>query len=406
MVGVSARADPPTRPSARTSARPAAALPWPRWRFVHRWCGVLFGAWFALVGLTGAALVWRDALDAWLNPRLFTPQATGPALGVAEVLDRARGELGLGRVERIRPPAPGGVYRLQVRASAGRVESGRLEAFVDPASGALLGTRSLERRSLAPPDLLRTVYDFHRNLLLGEAGSNAVGLAGALLMASAASGLVLAWPRSRERWRKALRVAWRSSGTRVAFDLHRCTGLLLGAVLLLATLTGATLVYLNYVRDLVGLVSRVEPIPVLPFRTQAATQEPLGLDTLLAHVLASHPGQQLAELRLSERGLTGVQVHLRAAGDVHRLGDTIVWLHPYTGETLAERSSRRRSAGEQLMHWLQPLHVGSAFGTPGLVLMCAGGLAPLLLAGTGWWLWWRKRPGERRARQRATQRSR
>jgi len=370
---------------------------------------VALGLWFALVGLSGALLVWREEVDAALNPSLFTARDSGPALDADVIAEQARARHMLGRAERIRPPeAPGAVYRLQIRAAPSRVEAGRLEAFIDPASGALLGVRSLEKLSLAPPHAMRTLYEFHRNILLGEPGSNFVGIAGFLLMSSALTGAVLAWPRQWRRlarWRALFAVSWRASVTRVLFDLHRAGGALIAAVLLLTTATGATLVYLNYVRDVVGRLSRVEPIPVLPFRAGKVDEEPLTLAQLATRVQGAFPGQRIAEIRLPERGLTGVLFQLRGAGDVHPLGDTIAWLHPVSGELLAERSGRTRSAGESFMHWLLPLHVGSAFGTPGLVVMCAAGIAPLLLVGSGLWVWWRKRPGERLARQRAASRA-
>lgn len=344
----------------------------------------------ALVGITGALLVWRDELDAALNPDLFQ-RLTGPTpLPLGELLERLRADTSIGRIERVRlPKQAGDPLRLQVRTGASRVESGRLEVFVDPSTAAVLGLRPLQGWSLAPPHAMRTLYEFHRNLLLGEPGSNAVGLAGALLLTSAASGLLLAWPRGR-RWRQALRVSWRANAARVALDLHRVAGLAVAGLLLLAAGTGLALVYPIYVRDLVGLVSRVQPVPVLPFRTGLPQDEPLSLDELAGRVAAAYPRHRLTEVRLSERGLTGVMFQLHAAGDVHALGDTIAWWHPYSGELLAERNPRRRSAGESLLHWLLPLHVGSAGGTPHRVAVAIAGVAPSLLAVTGTWVWWRK----------------
>lgn len=398
---------------------PGGARPFPRLATLHRWLGVGLGLWFALVGLTGALLVWRDDVDAWLNPALFTPRVTGPWLEPGQIAELARTQHNLGRVERIRLPDPpaggshvaggshrGGVYRLQVRTALSRVESGRIEAFIDAAGGDLLGTRSLERLAVSRADAMRALYEFHRNILLGEPGSNFVGIAGFLLMASAITGAVMTWPRSRARLRRLLAIQWRANVTRLLFDVHRVSGTVIAVVLLLTTCTGATLVYLNYVREMVGWISRVEPIPVLPFRQGAADAEPLSLQALVGRVAATFPAHRVTEVRLSERGLTGTLFQLRAAGDVHRLGDTIVWMHPVSGELLAERSGRTRSAGESFMHWLLPLHVGSAFGTPGLVAMFAAGLAPLLLVATGLWVWWRKRPGERLARERAEERTR
>lgn len=43
------------------------------------------------------------------------------------------------------------------------------------------------------------------------------------------------------------------------------------------------------------------------------------------------------------------------------------------------------------MHWLFPLHSGTAFGTAGKIAMCVTGLAMLLMFPTGLWVWMRKR---------------
>jgi uncharacterized iron-regulated membrane protein len=91
----------------------------------------------------------------------------------------------------------------------------------------------------------------------------------------------------------------------------------------------------------------------------------------------------------------GYLVYLRRDDDIHRQGDTLVWVHPTSGEILLERSSRNRSSGESFMHWLFPLHSGTAFGLPGRIAMCVTGGAPFVLVMTGLWVWSRKRRSER-----------
>jgi len=374
-----------------------------KWFSVHRWLGLALGLWFALVGLTGAILVYEEPLDAWLNPDLLTARAGGAALTPDAIVARAGAE-GLGHVERLRiPQAQREVYRLLVRTHpTRRIGNPRLEAMFDPASGALLGTRSAEKLAPSPRYALQTVYEFHRNVLLGETGSNIVGVAGFLLLVSAATGIVLAAPRNRSGWARLLAVNFRASATRVAFDLHRALGALVALLLLLATATGVTLVYTNYVRDLVNLVSRVQTFPVIPFHP--SSEERLPLDRMLAEVRRAFPQQQVTEIRIPFGQMSGVQFYLRGPGDEFRLGDTLVWVHPASGEILVERSDRTRSGGETFMHWLYPLHSGTAFGAPGMAAMFAAGLAPLLLVATGLWVWLRKRRGERIAAANAAQR--
>jgi uncharacterized iron-regulated membrane protein len=391
-----------TAAAAATAARKHAL-----WRTLHRWLGILLGAWFALVGLTGAVLVFEDPVDAWLNPALLTTHRRGPQLPPELIVERAVDEHDLGRVERIRlPQAAGEVYRLTLRVSPSRrVGSQRIEAMFDPVNGALLGTRKVEELGLASPYLLKTLYEFHRSVLLGTAGSNIVGIAGFLLLASAISGSVAAWPRKRAAWKRLVWVNPRASVTRIVFDVHRSFGAAVLALLLLSTLTGATLVYLNYVRELVSLFSEVAPFPVVPWRG-GAEAEPKSFGDIVAAVHAAYPERAITEIHGPPRQTGGYLFYLRAPGDEHRLGDTILWVHPVTAEILVERSDRTRTAGEAVMHWLFPLHSGTAFGRIGMIVMCATGLAPLLLVASGLWVWLRKRRGEKISRERQRLRAR
>ena len=167
-------------PSTRSLATSRSTRP--GWKTLHRWLGLSLGTWFALVGLSGAILVFEDAIDAWLNPALLTSASHGPLLGPHAIVERAQALYPLGHVEKIRfPAASGEVYRITLRVDSRRVGAHRAEITFDPVSGTHLGSRSLETLGVAPHDAMRTLYEFHRNVLLGSVGSNMVGIAGALL---------------------------------------------------------------------------------------------------------------------------------------------------------------------------------------------------------------------------------
>ncbi len=198
------------------------------WKRLHRWLGLSLGAWFALVGLSGAILVFEDTIDAWLNPTLLVSASRGAPLSVQAVVERAHAAYPLAEVEKIRfPTAQGDVFRLTLRLGARRVGAQRAEAMFDPVAGTHLGMRSLEGLGLDPPRAMRTLYEFHRNVLLGTVGSNVVGLAGALLLGSALSGFIVAMPRQRSGWGRLVRVKLRlarraSCSTSTARSARRC----------------------------------------------------------------------------------------------------------------------------------------------------------------------------------------
>ena len=367
-----------------------------RWRRLHRWLGLCLGAWFLLVGASGSVLVYREEIDAWLNPDLLVDRHTGPALTSEAILERAAEAFPLAHVERLhRPAAAGQPYRLLVRlAPHMQTDTTRAEAFFSAVSGELLGSRDADARGLSRRHTLATVYDFHRNILLGGFGANFVGTAGFLLLLSVASGLVAAWPRRRAGWRHLVGVKVRAGATRLLFDLHRSWGCVIAPLLLVATLTGGTLVYVNYVRELIGIFSPVAPFPVVPWRGMTL-DDPLPFVAVERRVRSEFPQHEITEVHIPSKPTAGYLFYLARGDDVHRLGDTLVWVHPASGEVLLERSGRNRTGGESVLHWLLPLHSGNAFGDEGRIAMCVAGLSPLLLALTGMWIWLRKRASAR-----------
>lgn len=377
------------------------------WRNLHRWLGLFIGAWFALVGLSGSILVFEDEVDAFLNPQLLSDARRGPHLPPHVIVERMADTYPLSRVERIRPPqAAGEVYRLTLRV-APHLRSGapRAEVMVSAVSGDVLGTREADVAGITRPYWMRTLYEFHRNVLLGNFGSNIVGIAGLLLMSAALSGFITAWPRNRSGWPRLIGVKLRAGLTRILFDVHRSSGVVLFVLLMLATITGSTLVYVNYARDIVSVFSPVAPFPVIPWRDTPPDDWP-SFERVYAQVQRAYPQHRFSEIHLPSKPTAGYLFYLKHAGDVHRLGDTIVWVHPGSGDILFERSARNRTAGEAVMHWLFPLHSGTAFGSAGKIAMCVTGLAMLLMFPTGLWVWLRKRRAEqfeaaRRARARA-----
>ena len=183
------------------------------WFTVHRWLGIGSVSGLRWSDLSGAILVFEDPIDAWLNPHLLNTGSHGTHLSAQDIVERAESTYPLGLVEKIRfPVADGAVYRLTMRVKPRRVGAERIEAMFDPTTASVSGARSLESLSVAPPDFLRTLYEFHRNVLLGNAGSNIVGIAGLLLLTSAITGFRAGSPRTRAALKRLVWVNPRTSG--------------------------------------------------------------------------------------------------------------------------------------------------------------------------------------------------
>jgi uncharacterized iron-regulated membrane protein len=361
---------------------------------IHRWLGLALALWFILLGLTGSILVFQFEIDRWLNPALLRDDRRGGPVGPETAIATARTHFPAAAVERVRMPAAAGdVYRLLLREQGSRrIGSPRIEAMVSPVTGELLGTRPAESYGVDAPRLVRTAYDLHHKLLLGNSGKTAVGTVGVLLLVMLALGGVLATANAGRLGAKGLLgIRWSASGTRVVYDAHRSTGLIAGVLLLVSTVTGFTLAFPDYAREVVGLFSKVVAFPAVPWTGRGPDGPRPGLAEVRERTVGAYPGHAITEIHMPLRPNAGYLFYLRGERDVHRLGDTLAWVHPGTATVLLERSTRTRSAGEHLLHWLMPLHSGFAFGLAGRVAMCVAGFVPLVMGATGFLLWLRKR---------------
>jgi hypothetical protein len=106
----------------------------------------------------------------------------------------------------------------------------------------------------------------------------------------------------------------RASRTRIFFDVHRSLGALFFVLLLLATLTGSTLVYLNYVRDIVNVFSKVASFPTVPFRKNDR-QESADFGRIIDTVRNAYPKRSIVEIHVPFRQTGGYLFYLKAPGD-------------------------------------------------------------------------------------------
>ncbi len=367
---------------------------------IHRWLAFVLGGWFVLAGLSGAALLWRDEIDRVLNPALLQGRTGAPRVQPDRLpaLVQARYPGSMTEVIRL-PRTERDVYRVLVRLDGNRrINAQRAEAAFDAVDGRWLGDRDPLERSLRPVALMATVHDLHHRLLMGNPGKDLVAVAGSLMLATIAAGFVLAVPRWRlAALRRAVGVKLAAGFKRKVYDAHRSAGIVLGILLLLSAVTGIALAWPEYARDLVGTLSPVRALPVVPWQPADRLQPGAGPDLarIVETSLAQRPGARITEIHLGGSRDAPVLVYLRGDGDAHRLGDTRVLHHASSGELLLAIDARARTPGEQMLHWMMPLHAGTWLDAIGRPVMLLAGLLPCWMFATGLVVLWHKRAGRR-----------
>ncbi len=153
---------------------------------VHMWVGLILGLLLAILGISGSILVYDNAVLDMMAPRATAVGAPLPLEKIAEV---ARSTAGRGQMQITLPRQPGEAVSVRVTqpragegAREGRADSPRpapegrqagpqggqqrqaaTQIFIDPVSGAVLGTQ----KAGLPPALL-FVNQLNGNFLLGR----------------------------------------------------------------------------------------------------------------------------------------------------------------------------------------------------------------------------------------------
>ncbi|KAF1044956.1 PepSY-associated TM helix domain-containing protein [Xylophilus sp.] len=363
-------------------------------RQVHLWLGLGVGAVLMLLGLTGAALVFYQELDAVLNPEVRVSTG-GEAPGWnAAVWDDALATL------RARWPQRDGAWRFEATGRPGALPVRYLPA----------GSGHHEQRGMVwlTPEgkrvlrseewggyLMTWIYDLHMELMLKAPGRALVGWSGLASLVLLITGIWAWWPRGN--WSRALRFKKDASCLRTLRDVHKLAGLAGFALLLMLSLTGFMLALpeeSNWV-----LEQTVGPLQKTTMPASVPTgRPPVTVVQALAAAHAVMPHGRLAWVEVPGRREGAFMVRVQQPGDPSfRFPHSYVYVDQFSGRVLAVQDQQRFGAPNLINNWLHPLHDGSAGGLPLRILLCAAGLLPAVLWLTGWWRW--------RLRARAVQRS-
>lgn len=400
--------------------------------FAHLWIGLILGLYFVLMGLTGCLLLFENELDAGMNRPLFTVRS--PAGVTARPLD----DLAAAVMRRhpgatvsviTLPSAPDQSLRIGF-SPPGRTDGARdaasprggravrMEAFINPYTGAFLGERPAGGAFF--PQVLR----LHRQFLLADVGQ-ALNRYGVLfLIVLLASGLWLWWPSARgfaQHLRQRTTIQRGARGRRLLFDLHNTIGFYSSLLLFVIALTGASYFWKP---QTIAVVSTLTGTPMVAQEDGPGGPSPRGRDrggdggregrtgtqsasyaTVLASAQKVFPKLPPIQISHGRGGRGGLRV-TKAAPAAHGVRPRLITIN------INERDGSISGAdfpdaspfGLRVMNWLMPIHEGQwGYGLlyyPVKVLHLLAGLSPLALFVTGLLMYMHKRRGQIENRRR------
>lgn len=341
---------------------------------LHRWTGGVLGLVLALLGLSGAILVHRDAL-VWL-----------PHAGDARIADPARIAAATERALAAAPDTRSIVYAsdrlglLQLRRAHGA------GAYADQAGTIVARWDS----QWARPELW--LFDLHHHLFTGDAGETVIGIAGLAGILFVVTGTILWW-RTRRSFRFRL-LPRRLSRPMIVWH-HRDLGIVLAPLLLLVSLTGAMMVF----RPFAGLVLAPFGSPGAAFAASRAPKVASGplaarpdWRAMLAAAHARFPDAAPRILMLPDRAGEPIRLRMQRAAEWLPNGRTQLAFDAADGRLLAAVDALALPRAAQVYNTAYPLHAAKVGGLAYRLVMTAVGLGMAMLGSLAVWSFWFRRP--------------
>ena len=341
-----------------------------------------------VLGVTGSALVYKEAYWRAVYPQLRVPE---PVLGVhdhAAAIAAARREFGAS-LRSVKLPEPGvPAYHLYLTDG---------EAFL------AAHDHQVVDRWRASERLMSSLFDLHAHLLAGERGERVGGVVGLLGTVLALTGLVLWWPARR---RFSLRHAFPVGRSRARLiQWHRDLGVLATPILLVLLLSGSGIVFYSTAGALLNGIFGDRP-PAVAAAPTGGSPVALADAALLMRVNEEFPRARLVFYYPPAPGARYSEFRLKQPCELHPNGRSYLYLDA-AGRVLRKTDACAAAPGERALHALYPLHSGKTPSDFYRFLTFLGGIALAALSLSGVWAYVRqlRRPtpppgGVRRARPR------
>lgn len=346
---------------------------------LHLWTGLGVGAYLALMGLTGASLVFHEQWEHLAHPEFYrTAEHPGATLSLRQALQKSRALFPQHKVTIVYLPTP---ERASFLVHVNRGER-VVHAYLHPVTGELLGVTDPARFGL------RWLQDLHFNLLSGKTGRAVNGGGGLCLVLMSLSGLILWWP-GPSRWRRATRVDFSRSAKRMNWDLHNAGGFWAMTFLFVMGVTGT---YFGFAVPLRRALNTVSPLSFVDVPKGSSGPAAPGhapkMEDLVEQARQLSPQAKLAGIQLPAGKANAFIVYMAR----EQMGDNQTTDYLYfdrnTGKLLFQwRRGISRSAGDSIVQAMVPLHFGTWGGVISQGLWMLLGFALPMLFVTGCVMW-------------------
>ena len=333
---------------------------------LHKYMSLLIGGLLLMLGITGSLLVFSEAIDEIRNPEVLRVAAGQEPLPVSSMLAAVRAAYPNDRVTRIHLPQTG---HDSLECWLDDQFGGR-KVYVNPFTGSVLGERVVKQT------ITGWLFLLHSELLSGMTGKLVQAIAGICALMVLLTGFYSWWP-GISKLSGALKVRSKRWGPKRFLELHGIIGAVLLLPLALVAVTGLVMVQNKEVERFINSVGPDRPAVRRLLEVGGSLDEAL---TRLTRATGMQPTY------VAFGGDDTLRVRLRERDERHRTGTSVAIVDLRSGQAEVVRGADS-TFGTRAIRASYVLHTGAWAGTAGRATTFLSGIAILVLAATGFYVW-------------------
>lgn len=359
---------------------------WGKW---HLYLGLIAGLIVSIVGITGSILVFQDEIDQKLNPELFFVEANGTYKNYGEILPLVKKlypELGAESIM-INKGAENPTYRI--------LKDGyQTEVFIDPYTGEVLDSRPRFGRFIGP------VMDIHRSLMIPGVGRYIVGAASLILLILSITGIRLWLPKKIKQVKSSLSVKFSTSFTQQNRSWHNILGVFTFPIVSMLSLSGCVFVLNVLILPLMFMLAGSSPkilMNIFGAKSDYSVEyHSLPLSDILESFQKVEPDATVTAIIFPRDSTGAYLINAQSPSKMAEGRKILSTVDQYSGKILFNSETDLPNVVHAYLSWIQPIHYGAFGGIITRISVLIGGMIPLILTITGFFIWWPRYIGRKK----------
>lgn len=351
---------------------------------IHLWLGLTLGILLSVLSLSGLVLVYQDSILSSWYPALeinTQPSQVKTANVLSFVAEQAKHNTGAYQLSRIEvPQTPNAHYVAKWRDAVNY----KLD-YINPDRLATELTRTSEN------DWLLWLLQLHTHLLGGDVGEQLLGVLSLGILVMLIAGLWVWWP-GRRKLKRNIAPPRSKQSMPWLFWFHRVNGALFSPLLLVAVITGLSMVYFTQVKGTLVAMTGGRTLPPAPYTMHCPLNAAkFSWQQQIERVYSTFPDAKIVRIYPSHSASKPNRFRLKFAEEWHQNGRTYVYINPCNNEVVYAHDARKDIIGVQWANMIYPIHSVHVGGVLYQSLMTLCALTPPLLFVSGLLTWHKRR---------------